>query len=379
MVASRDSRPTVLSADTVVVGERVLSPGWVAVDGGVVVGGDPGAPPGEPAGPHATAILPGYVDLHAHGAVGHDFGSADAGGVAEAARHHARRGTTTLVASVATAPLDVLVERCAMLREHVEGGLLAGIHLEGPYLSPERRGAHARDLLRRPDVAEVERLLEAGGGAIRMVTLAPELPGAEEVTRLLVAGGVTVAVGHTACTAQEAEAALGWGATVLTHAFNGMPPLHHREAGPLGVGLLHERMTVELVLDGHHVGREAVEVARRAAGSRLALVSDAMAATGLGDGEFTIAGSSVVVEGGVAMLADRSSLAGSTITMSDAVARLVDVHAASWVEVAQAASVAPARALGLPDPSIGVGRRADLVLVQGSATVAVVSAGRRVD
>lgn len=369
-----DSR-TVLRADRVVADSAVLSPGWVAIEEGLITDYGQGNPTSAVRDRIAGTIVPGFVDVHAHGAAGADFGSADEAGIGAIVEHHARCGTTTLVASVATAPLDVLEQRVRNLRLFVERGILAGIHLEGPYLSPQRRGAHDIELLRHPEPAEMQRLLDAGAGTIRMVTIAPELPGAEVVIRSMVAQGVTVALGHTACTAEEARAAIEWGATVLTHAFNGMPSLHHREPGPLGVALVDDRVTVELILDGHHVGTEAAEIIRRVAVGRLALVSDAMAATGLGDGEYRIAGSPVVVRDGVAMLADGSSLAGSTITIADGFQRLMDVHGAGFAEAVMASSETPARALGLPRPGIWVGAPADLVVLQGSAVEGVMRAG----
>lgn len=369
-----DSR-TVLRADRVVADSAVLSPGWAAIEEGLITDYGQGNPTSAVSDRIAGTIVPGFVDVHAHGAAGADFGSADEAGIGAIVEHHARCGTTTLVASVATAPLDVLEQRVRNLRLFVERGILAGIHLEGPYLSPQRRGAHDIELLRHPEPAEMQRLLDAGAGTIRMVTIAPELPGAEVVIRSMVAQGVTVALGHTACTAEEARAAIEWGATVLTHAFNGMPSLHHREPGPLGVALVDDRVTVELILDGHHVGTEAAEIIRRVAVGRLALVSDAMAATGLGDGEYRIAGSPVVVRDGVAMLADGSSLAGSTITIADGFQRLMDVHGAGFAEAVMASSETPARALGLPRPGIWVGAPADLVVLQGSAVERVMRAG----
>lgn len=365
----------VLAPDGVLAGSTILPSGWVRVHGGVIVEVGAGDAP-EGAQRYAGILVPGFVDVHTHGALGHDFGSADTEGIRAAIAHHVRRGTTTLVASVATAPLDVLAERVATLGALVRNGEIAGIHLEGPYLSAGHRGAHAMDLLRTPDVDEIRRLLEIAPGTVRMVTIAPELPGARDVIRFLVSEGVTVAIGHTSCTARRAQVAFDWGATMVTHAYNGMPSLHHREAGPLGAAIVDDRVTVELILDGHHVGREAVEVIRRAAGTRLALVSDAMAATGLGDGEYSIAGSPVVVRDGVAMLSDGSSLAGSTITLADGLGRLLMEHGASLTQAVAAATTTPAAALRLPEPFIRRGSPADLVLLRGAVLSGVMRGGR---
>lgn len=370
-----------LVADGVVRGAAVSGPGWVrVVDGRITATGD-GPPPAAVGAPAeevrvAGVLAPGFVDIHHHGALGHDYGSASPEDAEVAAAHHRGRGSTTLCASVATAPLDVLVERVALLSGLVAEGRFAGIHLEGPYLDAGHRGCHAPDLLRPPSVAELRRLVGAARGALRMVTLAPELPGAADAIRYLVAEGVTVAVGHTSCTAAQARAAFDAGATVLTHAFNGMPGLHHREPGPLGAALFDDRVTVELILDGHHVAPEPARMLATVAPERLALVSDAMAATGLGDGAYEIGGSAVVVTGSVARATSNGSLAGSTITVADAVARAVAVLGLDVAAAVASASSIPARALGLPAPGIVAGAPADLVVLDGARVTRVVRAGR---
>jgi N-acetylglucosamine-6-phosphate deacetylase len=382
MTASTQAPPDtssrlVLAADRVVTATGAeLAPGWIEITCGKVAAVGAGRPARGVAEPVSGTIVPGFVDMHAHGALGHDFVSAADDSIHAIRQHHARRGTTTLMATVATAPIETMLERVRFLRPYVAAGLLAGIHLEGPYLAPERRGAHDPSLLRHPDAAEIRELLAEAAGTLRMVTLAPELPGSPEAVEMLVAAGVTVAVGHTACTAEQARAAFDAGASVLTHAFNGMPPLHHREAGPLGVALVDQRVTVELILDGHHVGYEAAELVRRVAHGRLALVSDAMSAAGLGDGNYRVAGSAVVVRNGIAMLADGSSLAGSTITVADAFARLRDAHGASWADGAAATSLTPTRAVGVAASGLREGEPADLVLVNGGAVAGVMRAGQ---
>lgn len=367
-----------LVADGVVRDAAVSGPGWVrVVDGRVAATGDGPAPhaPGEVVRVDGV-LAPGFVDIHHHGALGHDYGSAPAAEVVAAADHHRGRGSTTLCASVATAPLDMMAERVALLSELVADGRFAGIHLEGPYLAAGHRGCHAPDLLRPPSVAELRRLVGAARGALRMVTLAPELPGARDAIRYLVDEGVTVAVGHTSCTAAQARAAFDAGATVLTHAYNGMPSLHHREPGPLGAALFDDRVTIELILDGHHVVREAALLLATVAPGRLALVSDAMAATGLGDGDYEIGGSAVVVTDSVARATSNGSLAGSTIAVADAVAAAVEVLGLDVAAAVAAASSTPARALGLPEPRIVAGAPADLVVLDGARVTRVLAAGR---
>jgi N-acetylglucosamine-6-phosphate deacetylase len=356
-----------LAAQRVVTGWADLRPGWVRIRDGLVVDCAEGVPP-EQVDAHSVGgtIIPGFVDIHVHGAVGFDFGTADLEGVRSAAGYHFSRGTTTLLASIASASIEDLDRAIIRLRTLVEDGTLAGIHLEGPYLSPERRGAHNPALLREPNLAEVQHLVELGGGAIRMLTIAPELPGAEAVVRWLVAQGVVVAIGHTNCDADTARAAFNWGATVATHLFNGMPELQHRNPGPVGVALIDPRITTELILDGHHVRREAAEVARRSTPRRLALVSDAMQATGQRDGDYDLAGSFVRVKDGVAMLADGSSLAGSTMTISDCFPLLLDLDDMTLPEAVLATSITPATAIGIPRPGLQAGASADLVILSGS-------------
>jgi N-acetylglucosamine-6-phosphate deacetylase len=299
-----------------------------------------------------TPATDGLVDLHAHGALGFDFATASADDARRAAAFHRSRGTTTLVASIATGSPDATTGALARLAPLVADGTLGGLHLEGPWLAPARRGAHAADLLRTPDAALFEDFLTASAGTLRMLTIAPELPGAEAVVERAAAAGVVVAIGHTDCDAATASRAIDAGARVMTHLFNGMPPLHHRAPGPVGVALADDRVVVELIVDGHHLDPVTVNAVRRAAPGRIALVSDAMAATGCPDGAYRIAGSEVVVRDGVAMLADGSSLAGSTITASDAVARF-RACGASDQEARLASITTPATILGSPPAQTG--------------------------
>jgi N-acetylglucosamine-6-phosphate deacetylase len=343
-------------------------PGWIEIENGIVA--DRGV--GERGDAFGT-VIPGFVDIHAHGALGHDVGSADASGIAEVVGYHAARGTTSLVASLATAPLDDLAAGIARIRPLVERGDLAGIHLEGPYLSPLRRGAHNPALLRSPDLAEIRSLVESGGDTVRMVTIAPELVGAEKSIRWLASHRVVVALGHSDADAATARAAFGWGATVVTHLFNGMRPLHHRDPGLVAAALIDERVTVELILDGHHVAPEAASVVRRAAPGRLALVSDSMSASGCGDGVYDLAGSAVRVDDGVATLVHGDSLAGSTATVSTGFAILATLGA-PLAEAVELTSTTAARALGLAVP-LTVGSPADLLVVDGGTVDAVMRRG----
>ncbi|PJJ73164.1 N-acetylglucosamine-6-phosphate deacetylase [Diaminobutyricimonas aerilata] len=367
-----------MSSDVVIAASRLVDgtgsdgPGWLRVRDGVIVERGQGEPTGDVT-TRLGAVVPGFLDMHVHGALGVDFGALGAD-PAPAIAAHARRGSTTLVASLATGPLTATADRLRELAPIVHQGGLAGLHLEGPFLSSARAGAHDRSLLRAPERADLDALLTAADGTIAMVTLAPELPGAFEAIAHLVDGGVVVALGHTDASADEVRRAIDAGATVITHLFNGMPPLHHRHPGLAGVALTDERVTVELIADGHHVDDVVIDLTRRAAGGRLALVSDAMSATGLGDGRYDLAGSIVDVHDGIAELADGSSLAGSTTPVGDAVARLLR-RGIDLAEVVSVTSAAPARALDRPGHALAVGSPADLVEIVDGAVARVLRGG----
>ncbi|MFL0412181.1 N-acetylglucosamine-6-phosphate deacetylase [Microbacterium paludicola] len=326
-------------------------PGWALMEDGRLADSGPGEAPRRP-DREVDTLLPGFVDAHVHGARGVDFATPGADPAAAIA-WHAGRGSVALVASLATGTLDDTRTRLAELAPLVRSGVLAGLHLEGPFLCHGRRGAHNPDLLRDPAPAEIEALLAAGDGAIRMITLAPELPGALDAIPLLVDAGVRVAVGHTEADADTVSRAIDRGASVMTHLFNGMPPLHHRSPGPVGVGLADERITVELIGDGDHLDDRVLDLALRDCAGRAMLVSDAMAAAGLGDGEYVLAGSEVVVRDGVATVAGTSALAGSTSSVSDAVERLL-ARGADPAVVAELTSLTPARTLGIEVPPLAV-------------------------
>lgn len=311
-------------------------------------------------------VVPGFVDTHCHGALGAQFGSADETSTLKAIRYHREHGSTTMIASTVTAEAEQLAEQVRRLRPHVASGELAGIHLEGPFLSADMRGAHDSDLLIDPTPDALEPLLEAGGQAIAMITLAPERAGGLDAVRYLAARGIVVAVGHTAAAPRVTRAAVRSGATVATHLFNGMPPLHHREPGPAAVLLTEPGVTVELIADGTHVDPEMLRLAVACAGAnRISLVTDAMSATGCPDGTYPLGDLEAAVVSGVArlLLPDGAlgSIAGSTLTMDAAFRRMVVEAGATVPATARMASSTPAWTHGLSDVgAIEVGRRADL-------------------
>lgn len=307
----------VVTAPAIVTGDRVLRPGWMRLHDGWISQVGQGRPP------HGTApedlagtVVPGFVDLHVHGGGGASYTGGHADEVAQAARFHLAHGTTTTLTSTVSASPDALLEIVDRLADLVEAGISAGIHLEGPWISPRYCGAHDPRVLRDPDPGEIDRVLDAGRGTIAMVTLAPELPGASDAVRRLAAAGVLVALGHTAASYAQTVEAIGLGARAATHLFNAMAPLHHREPGPVAALLEDPRVLIELIGDGVHLHPALLQQVQRNVGfRRVALVTDAMAAAGMGDGDFRLGGRDVRVRAGVARLRDGGTLAGSTATM----------------------------------------------------------------
>ncbi|WP_202495340.1 N-acetylglucosamine-6-phosphate deacetylase [Streptomyces sp. SID4982] len=361
--APSGGRPLVLTGGTVVLPTGEVPGGRVAVDGRRIA---PAAPEGaDVLDVTGHWVVPGFVDLHNHGGGGAAF-SGSAEDALTAVRTHREHGTTTLVASTVTDDLDVLARQAALLAELAEQGDIAGVHFEGPFISPCRKGAHSEALLRDPDPAEVRKLIDAARGHARMVTLATELPGGIDSVRLLAEQGVIAAVGHTDASYEQTVAAIDAGATVATHLFNAMPPIGHRDPGPITALLEDERVTVELINDGTHLHPAALQLAFHHAGAdRVAFITDAMDAAGSGDGRYLLGPLEVEVRGGVARLVEGGSIAGSTLTLDRAFRRAVTVDGLPVTDVVAALSANPARLLGLADRvgSLEPGKDADLVLL----------------
>ncbi|MGY4721676.1 N-acetylglucosamine-6-phosphate deacetylase [Naumannella huperziae] len=315
-------------------------------------------------GQHDGWLVPGFVDTHCHGAAGADFSDAD--GVATILEHHRDHGTTAMIGSLVSAPVADLATRLRSLPRDVPG--LIGWHLEGPFLSVARCGAHDPEVLTDPDPASVRTLIEAGGGALRMITLAPELSGAMGAIDAFTAAGVQVAFGHSDADATTTREAVRRGAVVATHLFNAMRPIHHRDPGPVPVLLTESDVTAELIADGHHLDDDVIKLAVDAAGpERIALITDAMAATGLADGAYPLGSMTAEVAGGLARIrnADGSlgSIAGSTLTMDAAFERLVGLGY-PIPDVAVMAATTPARTHRVDNAGVlAPGQPADAVLV----------------
>lgn len=359
---------------------RVVTPdgvheGWLRVeDGRVAALGADHQVPGHTHDVGGRWVVPGLVDSHIHGGVGHGFPDADIEGARKTIAFNRARGVTSLIGSlVAASPEDTLAQ-VEVLAELCEAGELAGIHLEGPFIARSRCGAHDPDLLRDPDTAEFDRWLAAGRGHVRMITVAPELPGALDLIAAASSAGVVSAVGHTEATYEQTLAAFDRGATVATHLYNAMRPLGHRDPGPIAASLSDDRVTVELILDNVHVHPGAAQLVFDAAGAeRVALVTDAMAATGLGDGEYTLGDLRVRVSGGEARLVETGAIASSTIVLPQAVRNAVEGLGVSVPEAVRSASSVPSNALGLSDAGrIEAGARADLVVLDEDLSVAEV-------
>ena len=312
------------------------------------------------AGPGQGIAVPGFVDLQVNGFGGVDFAAADAAGYRTAGAAMLETGVTSFQPTFITAGEAELAASLAEVPGEPVGPRLLGVHLEGPFLSPEHAGVHPVEHLRAPDLALAGRLLAAG--PIRYVTLAPELPGALELIGVLHARGIVVSLGHSGATAAEAEVAFDRGVGTVTHLFNAMRGFHHREPGIAGAALARGDVIVQAIIDGLHLARDAELLVWRAAAGRLALVTDAMAAAGAGDGRYALAGVAVDVRDGVAR-GPVGELAGSVLTMLQAVRNLHSLGA-SFEEAVAAATSVPARAGRLAGVGeLGVGGPADVVVL----------------
>jgi N-acetylglucosamine-6-phosphate deacetylase len=374
---------TVLTGARVVTPSGVLEDGWVAVEGGTIAAVGSGSQP-----PPADAVqiqldggwvLPGFVDLHVHGGGGHDM-AASPQALAAAVAFHRSHGTTRCLVSLVTAPPALLERQLGWVADQVEAGPSAaghvvGAHLEGPFLSHARCGAQAPQYLLLPDRDLFARLVRAARGSLRSVTLAPELPGATALLRDVLDAGAVAAIGHTDATFDEAAAAFAAGATLTTHLFNAMRPVHHREPGA-ALAALEADVACEIINDGVHLHPGVVRLAARTA-SRLVLVTDAMDAAGVGDGDYVLGGQAVRVSGGQARLRGSGSLAGSTLTMDAAVRRAVLDVGLSVPQAAAAASTNPATVLGLENRcgAVVAGLDADLVVMDDDLRLVRVMAG----
>ncbi|WP_285115840.1 N-acetylglucosamine-6-phosphate deacetylase [Leifsonia sp. fls2-241-R2A-40a] len=344
----------IIHSARLVDGGTVVDDAWVRFEGSRVAAVGSGATwreeHSDAAGSATDAggrwLTPGFLDLHVHGGGGASFDDgADA--IAQALALHRRHGTTRSMVSLVTAPIDDLARRVREVAAlSAADPRILGSHLEGPFLDVGHKGAHASSLLRSATPADVELLIEAADGTLRQITIAPELPGGMDAVRAFSAAGVAVAVGHTGADYDQALAAFDAGASILTHAFNAMRGLHHRAPGPVAAAARTAGVTLEIVNDGVHVHPEMVRIAFASAPGRIALVTDAMAAAGSADGDYLLGSLQVEVRGGVARLAGGGSIAGSTLTLDDALRRAVLEVGIPVAEAVRALTATPAAAIG---------------------------------
>lgn len=309
---------------------------------------------------YAGTLIPGFVDIHSHGGAGFAFSDLSAEKVAAARNIHLTHGTTTHIASLVTEPIGVLEEQILRLVPMVNAGVFEGIHLEGPYLSHARCGAHEPSFLRSPRIDEISALLDAGQGAISMVTLAPELDGGIDAIEYLVSRGVTVALGHSQADAAITKSAFAAGAKLITHFSNGMPKPIAIGATIAEASLAQKNIPLEMIVDGVHVSEEILDEVLRSGNNRVILITDSMSAAGGPDGNYTIGSLDVVVIDGVARLTSNHSLAGSTLTMDRAFSNFLKTN--NIVDCVFAASTLPAKTLGLHAVGeIAVGKKAHIL------------------
>ncbi len=347
--------------------DGVLEDALITIEDGRIAAVQSGPPvKGEFAGLWA---VPGFVDTHSHGAVGVSYGNPDVAENQRAINYHRTQGSTTIFASTVTEPIEKLERQVAVLRELVEAEELAGIHLEGPFLAEEKKGAHDPKLLMDPDPESVERLIAAGGPALKMITMAVEREHSEAAVRRFTEAGVRVAFGHSNADESVTRESLDWGVCIVTHLFSAMNPIHHRKPGPVPVLLTDDRCMVELICDGIHHAPVIARMSIDAAGvDRVAMVTDAMSATGKGDGRYILGELDVDVLDGTARLVTDDgtpgAIAGSTLTMAKAFQFLVEEVDCSIEEAALMTSTTPARWHGLEDVGrLEAGCWADICLV----------------
>ncbi len=333
---------TRVRARRLVTRQQVYEPGLLVVEQERVVSAGPWD--GQPVDVETGTLVPGLVDVHGHGGGGASYAHDPQTAVAA----HRGAGSTTLVASTVTETLDDLEQQIGLLAPLVRSGELAGIHLEGPWLAEEFHGAHPVPLLRDPLAADVARMLDAGAGTVRMVTLAPERTGGLDAVRQLAEAGVVAAVGHTSADYGTTQAAVAAGATGATHLFNAMRPIHHRSPGPSLALMSEPSVWLELVVDGVHLHPEIVRYVATTYPERVVLVTDAMAAAGAADGDYLLGTLAVTVRDQVARIAGTDTIAGSTLTLARALRNAI-TYGVSWLTAVAAATWQPAAYLGLSE------------------------------
>ena len=350
----------IISAATVLIEEELQKEVWLEIEDGIIRSINSGTSP-EYDLRYDGILIPGFVDIHCHGGGGKYFASLTDSEITQVIATHRSGGTVAGLASLVTEPIPNLIAQIKRLVPFAQRNEIAGIHLEGPYLSHARCGAHDPNLLRTPTIPEVQTLLDAGQGFIKMITIAPELDGALEVIEYLSKSGVIAAIGHSQSDAATAQKAIDRGASVVTHFNNAMPKVVDGP-GTMNSAVLNElRASLELILDGEHIATSVVREIFEAAPNRIVMITDAMSAAGSTDGTYQIANLEVNVKDGVARLASNGTLAGSTLTMAKAFNHALNEIGISITEAVHAASTLPALILGRSDlGEIAVGKSGHL-------------------
>jgi N-acetylglucosamine-6-phosphate deacetylase len=372
----------IVNARVVTSGGGVLDDGWVWMRDGGTIGaigrGGVDPLPAETAGAERVDggggwVLPGFIDVHVHGGAGHDFMYAEEDGLLAITRFHVEHGTTGMLATSLTAARDELSAVLERVSRFMSGSMpyaqVLGVHFEGPFISMKWKGAQNPAYILPPQADWLEDWVRRYPGVIKLQTLAPESEGALNYIERLASHGIVPSCGHTDATYDQILAAAGRGLRHAVHTFNAMSPYHHRTPGTVGAVLTEERIMAEVIADGHHVHPAGIKLLKSAKGTdHVILVTDAMAAAGMPDGEYDLGGLPVVMSAGVARLKEGNSLAGSTLTMIDALRFVVREIGVSVADASRMASGNPARQLGLDGVtgSLAVGKRADALLLDDS-------------
>jgi len=372
-----NNNQTIIKNVNLILPDQVLTDGWLIIESGKIANfGTVSLPAAE--GDSAAIIdgqgqyvLAGFIDIHVHGGASYDFMDAGAEELDGITSFHMKHGTTAMLATTVTGSqeqLSAVLKSVASYRQQASMPYtqLVGVHLEGPFVNPKWKGAQNEAYMVEPQPTWLEQWQVQYPGLIKMQTLAPEINGAYDYIELLSKHGIVAACGHTDSTFDQISGAVKHGLRHAVHTYNAMKGLHHREPGTLGAVMLHDEITAELIADGIHVHAAAAKILHKMKGSdRLVLVTDAMSAAGMSDGDYELGGLPVVVEQGVARLKQDGSLAGSTLTMIEGYRFLVEQVGVSLSEASRIASLNPATVLGLQEQygSIAVGKRADLLLM----------------
>ena len=326
--------------------------------------------------PENWLVLPGYIDQHVHGAAGCDAMDATTAAISTMAMTVAQEGVTTFCPTMMTQSVENINKALANIKQyieenHPEGAKVLGVHLEGPYISKDYIGAQPLSYVQNPGVESFKKYQKASGNHIRIVTLAPEVSGSEELIPYLVQEGIVASIGHTASKFQDVKKAVGLGARNLTHTYNAMRPLHHREIGTVGAAFLLDDLACEIICDGIHLSVPAMQLLlKNKPKDKVILVTDAMRAKAIGEGESELGGQKVFVKNGEARLGD-GTLAGSVLTMDRAVRNMINLVGLPIEQAVDMATINPAKNLGIDkeEGSIAKGKKANFVVVDENFNV----------